>query len=596
MADATPRRAGWAFRPVPPTPRSIVELIRAGTLDAELAATLWVLIEGRVPVIVAAADGSAGKIDPPRRAARLPAAGRRDPRAGRGATETFDWLPQATRAGLAAARRCPSRRAASPSAPTRPSSSCRELSDHLPSYTWGAEARIAIRAASIGYGLAATIHADTLEDVFERSAAHRSGPTTTSCRGSAWSSSCAGSTTTGAGSSPPTTSVRPPATSTGMSSASARPSSRRGTRRPTASSTSAGASRPSSRCASTARPATSRSRSTAVATTCRPCRGRSSTRSTPSARPSRGYRQPHPDPRDLEDPACRPPSRPATLAELRAAGWRSRTVKEELRANLIARLAADEEILPTVLGYEETVLPAIENAILAGHDLVFLGERGQAKTRMARLLVGLLDEGSRSSAAASSTTTRSRPSRRPPGPSSSATATRPPSTGCRATGATPRSWPRPDITIADLIGEVDPIKVAEGRYLSDELTLHYGLIPRANRGIVAINELPDLAERIQVGLLNVLEERDVQIRGFTVRLPLDLYVVASANPEDYTSRGRIITPLKDRLGLADPDPLPADARARDRHRPPGEAALRPADGGRPGRWSCRRSWRRSSPS
>ena len=150
--------------------------------------------------------------------------------------------------------------------------------------------------------------------------------------------------------------------------------------------------------------------------------------------------------------------------------------------------------------------------------------------------------------AASSTTTRTRRSARPAGPSSSATAT-----------PTPIDWlPRdrryaeklatPDITIADLIGEVDPIKVAEGRYLSDELTLHYGLIPRANRGIFAINELPDLAERIQVGLLNILEERDVQIRGFTVRLPLDLYVVASANPEDYTSRGRIITPLKDRLG------------------------------------------------
>jgi len=238
----------------------------------------------------------------------------------------------------------------------------------------------------------------------------------------------------------------------------------------------------------------------------------------------------------------------ATIAELRSSGWRSRTVKEELRANLLERVASGAEILPTVIGYDETVLPAIENAILAGHDLVFLGERGQAKTRMARLLVGLLDEWL--------------PVVR--GGELNDDPYAPVSPAARAIVErdgedTPIDWlPRdrryaeklatPDITIADLIGEVDPIKVAEGRYLSDELTLHYGLIPRANRGIVAINELPDLAERIQVGLLNVLEERDVQIRGFTVRLALDLFVVASANPEDYTSRGRIITPLKDRLG------------------------------------------------
>jgi magnesium chelatase subunit I len=241
-------------------------------------------------------------------------------------------------------------------------------------------------------------------------------------------------------------------------------------------------------------------------------------------------------------------ARAATIAELRTAGWRSRTVKEELRANLLERLETGAEVLPTVVGFEETVLPSIENAILAGHDIVFLGERGQAKTRMARLLVGLLDEwipivrgGELNDDPYA-----------PVSPAAKAIVE-------RDGDETPIDWlPRdrryaeklatPDITIADLIGEVDPIKVAEGRYLSDELTLHYGLIPRANRGIVAINELPDLAERIQVGLLNVLEERDVQIRGFTVRLPLDLYVVASANPEDYTSRGRIITPLKDRLG------------------------------------------------
>ncbi len=240
--------------------------------------------------------------------------------------------------------------------------------------------------------------------------------------------------------------------------------------------------------------------------------------------------------------------RPASLGALRASGWKPRTVKEELRTNLLSRLAGGQRVFDTIVGYDETVIPAIENAIVAGQDIVFLGERGQAKTRLARLLVGLLDEWlpvirggelnddpfAPISAAARGIVTEQGDD-------------------------TPVDWiPRdrryaeklatPDITIADLIGEVDPIRVAEGRYLSDELTLHYGLIPRANRGIFAINELPDLAERIQVGLLNILEERDVQIRGFQVRLPLDLFVVASANPEDYTSRGRIITPLKDRLG------------------------------------------------
>jgi magnesium chelatase subunit I len=241
-------------------------------------------------------------------------------------------------------------------------------------------------------------------------------------------------------------------------------------------------------------------------------------------------------------------ARPATLADLRATGWRSRTVKEELRANLLARLGAGDDVLPGIVGFADSVVPSIENAILAGHDLVFLGERGQAKTRMARLLVGLLDEWL-------PVVRGGELNDDPFHPISPAGRTIVEREG---DGAAIDWLPRerryaeklatPDITIADLIGEVDPIKVAEGRYLSDELTLHYGLIPRANRGIVAINELPDLAERIQVGLLNVLEERDVQIRGFTVRLPLDLFVVASANPEDYTSRGRIITPLKDRLG------------------------------------------------
>jgi len=239
---------------------------------------------------------------------------------------------------------------------------------------------------------------------------------------------------------------------------------------------------------------------------------------------------------------------PATIGQLRASGWKSRSVKAELRANLVGRLGEGGPIFPGVVGYDETVLPAVENAILAGQDIVFLGERGQAKTRMARLLIGLLDPWL--------PVVRGGDLNDDPYAPISPTAR----TLVEELGDdTPIDWlPRdrryaeklatPDITIADLIGEVDPVRVAEGRYLSDELTLHYGLIPRANRGIFAINELPDLAERIQVGLLNILEERDVQIRGFTVRLPLDLFVVASANPEDYTSRGRIITPLKDRLG------------------------------------------------
>jgi magnesium chelatase subunit I len=241
-------------------------------------------------------------------------------------------------------------------------------------------------------------------------------------------------------------------------------------------------------------------------------------------------------------------SRPATLGELRASGWRRRTVKEELRANLLQRLGEGGQIFPGVVGYEETVLPAVENAVLAGQDVVFLGERGQAKTRMARLLIGLLDD-------EIPVIRGGELNDDPLAPISPTARQLTDELGDDA----PIDWlPRdrryaeklatPDITIADLIGEVDPVRVAEGRYLSDELTLHYGLIPRANRGIFAINELPDLAERIQVGLLNILEERDVQIRGFAVRLPLDLFVVASANPEDYTSRGRIITPLKDRLG------------------------------------------------
>ena len=241
-------------------------------------------------------------------------------------------------------------------------------------------------------------------------------------------------------------------------------------------------------------------------------------------------------------------SKPATIGQLRESGYRVLSVKDEMRQNLMRIMRAGGEIFPGVVGYEETVIPQIENAILSGQDIILLGERGQAKTRIARSLVNLLDEETPVIAGCEINDDPFQPV-------------------CRAClnrvaeegDDTPIHWlPResrygeklatPDITIADLVGEVDPIKVAEGRYLSDELTLHYGLIPRTNRGVFCINELPDLAERIQVGLLNIMEERDVQIRGYKIRLPLDVFVVASANPEDYTNRGRIITPLKDRLG------------------------------------------------
>ena len=241
-------------------------------------------------------------------------------------------------------------------------------------------------------------------------------------------------------------------------------------------------------------------------------------------------------------------NRAATIGQLRASGWTSVPVKTEIRRNAVARVRDGAPLVDAVLGYEDTVLPQLENAILAGHDVIFLGERGQAKTRMIRSLTNLLDEWLPIVA----------------GSEINDDPYHPVSRHARELIAekgddTPIDWihrdtrygeklATPDTSIADLIGEVDPIKVAEGRYLSDELTLHYGLVPRTNRGIFAINELPDLAERIQVGLLNVLEERDVQIRGFKVRLPLDVVLFASANPEDYTNRGRLITPLKDRFG------------------------------------------------
>ncbi len=243
-----------------------------------------------------------------------------------------------------------------------------------------------------------------------------------------------------------------------------------------------------------------------------------------------------------------PTPRPENLGQLRDSGWRSVPVKDEICRNAAARIAAGEPLLPGILGFEDTVLPQLENALLAGHDVILLGERGQAKTRIIRSLVALLDEWAPVVAGSEINDDPYAPVSRA---ARDLVAERGDGTPITWVGRAARFGEKlatPDTSIADLIGEVDPIRVAEGRYLSDELTLHYGLVPRTNRGIFAINELPDLAERIQVGLLNVLEERDVQVRGYKVRLPLDVFLVASANPEDYTNRGRIITPLKDRFG------------------------------------------------
>ncbi len=238
----------------------------------------------------------------------------------------------------------------------------------------------------------------------------------------------------------------------------------------------------------------------------------------------------------------------ATRGQLRDLGYLSRSVAVELRENLVSRLRAGDVAFPGIVGFDDTVLPELESALLAGHDLVLLGERGQGKTRLMRTLVSLLDEWS------------------------------PEVTGCEIhddplhpvcvrciallaelDDDLPVSWRHrddryteklatPDTSVGDLIGDVDPVKVAQGRTLGDPETVHYGLVPRANRGVFGLNELPDLAERIQVALFNVLEERDIQVRGYSLRLPLDVFLVATANPEDYTNRGRIITPLKDRFG------------------------------------------------
>jgi magnesium chelatase subunit I len=271
---------------------------------------------------------------------------------------------------------------------------------------------------------------------------------------------------------------------------------------------------------------------------------------------------------------------PSTLRDLRASGYLDRTVKEELRANLLGRLADGEPLFPSIVGFDERVLPALERGILAGHDMILLGERGQAKTRLIRHLVDLLDE---AAPVIDGCEVNDHPFR-------------PICARCRALVAergeeTPVAWigpdqryaeklATPDTSVADLIGDVDPIRVAEGRHLGDEMTIHYGLVPRTNRGIVAINELPDLPERIQVALFNILEERDVQIRGYRIRLPLDLLLVATANPEDYTHRGRIVSPLKDRFGTQVrthyPETIDEEVRIMDQEarRPAGELPVR----------------------
>jgi magnesium chelatase subunit I len=246
--------------------------------------------------------------------------------------------------------------------------------------------------------------------------------------------------------------------------------------------------------------------------------------------------------------ASAPHGRPATLGDLKASGHLYRTVKQEIRENLLARMRAGQERFPGIVGFDQTVLPHVERALLAGHDIILLGERGQGKTRLIRTLTGLLDEWS-------PVITGCEINDHPYAPACAR---------CRRLAAElgdqlPVSWrdrsdrygeklATPDTSVGDLIGDIDPVKVAEGRTLGDPETIHFGLVPRTNRGVFSLNELPDLAERIQVALLNVLEERDIGVRGYSLRLPLDIVVVASANPEDYTNRGRIITPLKDRFG------------------------------------------------
>lgn len=238
-----------------------------------------------------------------------------------------------------------------------------------------------------------------------------------------------------------------------------------------------------------------------------------------------------------------------TIGALRQAGYRVKPVRLEMRDNLVALLKAGQRILPGIIGYDDSVIPEIENGILAGHHMVFLGERGQAKSRIIRALVGLLDEWVPAIAGCQISDNPLEPICHECRRRLAAEGERVAIEWIARDRRFGEKLATPDVSIADLIGEVDPIKVAEGRYLADEETIHYGLIPRTNRGLFAINELPDLTEKVQVGLFNLMEEKDVQIKGYKIRLPLDVVFFASANPEDYTSRGRIITPLKDRFDV-----------------------------------------------
>ncbi len=238
-----------------------------------------------------------------------------------------------------------------------------------------------------------------------------------------------------------------------------------------------------------------------------------------------------------------------TLGELKKSGIAVLSVRDEMRKNLVQHLESGNRILPGIIGYNDTVIPEIENAILSGHHMVFLGERGQAKSRIIRGLVSLLDERIPIVAGCEINDNPYQPICRACRKKAEETGDGLPIEWIDRDARYGEKLATPDVSIADLVGEIDPIKVAEGRYLADEETIHYGLVPRTNRGVFAINELPDLTEKVQVGLFNLMEEKDVQIKGYKIRLPLDVVIVASANPEDYTSRGRIITPLKDRFDM-----------------------------------------------
>src|SRR4051794_6242764 len=251
--------------------------------------------------------------------------------------------------------------------------------------------------------------------------------------------------------------------------------------------------------------------------------------------------------------------KPATLGQLKETGYQPSSVKDELRRNVIRKLKAGEELFPGIVGYRDSVIPQIVNGILSKHDLLFLGLRGQAKTRILRMLPDLLDEWM---PVLSGTEIADDPLRPTTKTGKRLIAEQGDDAKIEWVHRSARYHEKlatPDVTIADLIGEIDLVKYAEGRYLSDESTMHFGLIPRSNRGLFAINELPDLAPRIQVGLFNILEERDLQIRGFPVRIPLDILMCFSANPEDYTNRGSIITPLKDRISSQILTHYPPDA-------------------------------------